>query len=113
MSRLLFVLLTMLALVPVARAREPKAGAEGGRAAEAHAETRSSDAPAVARPMEAPAVTRVSDANQADLQKRRDVLRQATRLQMEEAPTAARQLSAQERAELRQQLQQQRLELLK
>jgi hypothetical protein len=47
------------------------------------------------------------------LQKRRDVLRQATRLQMEEAPTPARQLSAQERAELRQQLQQERLELLK
>ncbi len=47
------------------------------------------------------------------LQKRRDVLRQATQVQLQENPGPTRQWTAQERAELRQQLQQQRLELLK
>jgi hypothetical protein len=61
-------------------------------------------------------VTRVADVSPPDtlsVQKRRDVLRQATRVQMEETATPVRQLSAQEKAELRQQLQQQRLELLR
>ena len=90
------VLLATLAFVQGALAREPKPGADGGHPT--------------------PAVTRVADAspdNQLILQNRRDVLRQATRAQMEETPTPVRQLNAQERAELRQQLQQQRLELLR
>lgn len=98
MSRCSLVLLAVLAIAPGARAREPKPGADG---------LRQPDMTAVAR------VADVLPADQTDLQRRRDILRQATRVQMQEAPTPARQLSAQERAELRQQLQQQRLELLK
>ena len=52
-------------------------------------------------------------AEQLERQKRRDVLRQATQVQLPDSPGPTRQWSAQERAELRQQLQQQRLELLK
>lgn len=44
---------------------------------------------------------------------RRMVLREALKLPLEDAPAAARQLSAQEKAELRQQLRQQRLDLPK
>jgi hypothetical protein len=50
---------------------------------------------------------------QAQKQKRRDNLREATKLPMEDAPRSMRQLSPRERFELRQQLRQQRLELLK
>ncbi len=84
-----FVLFPLVALVLGVQAREPQANA---------------------------AVTRVAETSVEDLlvqQRRREVLRQATRVQMEEAAAPTRQLSAQERAELRQQLQQQRNELLK
>jgi hypothetical protein len=93
-----FVLLPVLALVLSAQAREPQADA---------------NVPTKSRVAEAPEVTRVAEAPMSDQQRRRDVLRQATRVQMEEAPGPTRQLSAQERAELRLQLQQQRLDLLK
>ena len=83
------VLLPFLACVLGAQAREPKAGPEG------------------ARQVEAPVPEDIQQ------QKRREVLRQATRLPMDESAGVPRQLSPQERADLRQQLQQQRLELLK
>jgi hypothetical protein len=54
-----------------------------------------------------------TDASAADMaakQKRRDVLREALKLPVEFVPGNTRQLSAQEKAELRQQLRQQRLE---
>jgi hypothetical protein len=46
-------------------------------------------------------------AEQAQRQKRRDALRETLRVQSEEPPTALRQMSLQERLELRQQLRQQ------
>ena len=46
-------------------------------------------------------------------QRRREVLRQATRAQRDDTPIPTRQLTTRERVELRQQLQQQRRELLK
>jgi hypothetical protein len=65
-----------------------------------------------------PTVSRLADTDttQEDLlvqQKRREVLRQATRERLDDASAPTRQLTTQERAELRQQLQQQRRELLK
>jgi hypothetical protein len=50
-------------------------------------------------------------AEQAQKQKRRDNLREATKLPVEGAALGARQLSPQEKLELRQQLRQQRQEL--
>ncbi len=50
---------------------------------------------------------------QARKQLRRDVLREALKAQAEEAPVPARQLTAQEKAELREQLRQQRQDLPK
>lgn len=85
-------------MVLSAQAREPRA--------DGNLSTKSS----ATEPLE---VTRLAEAPLSDQQRRRDVLRQATRVQMEEAPGPTRQLSAQERAELRLQLQQQRLDLLK
>jgi len=58
----------------------------------------------------------VAETPQEDLlaqQRRREVLRQATRAQRDDVPIPTRQLTTQERIELRQQLQQQRRELLK
>lgn len=46
-------------------------------------------------------------------QQRRDVLRETLKVQAEEVPVPARQLSVLEKAELREQLRQQRQELLK
>jgi hypothetical protein len=54
--------------------------------------------------MDSSTVTMVEEANR---QKRRDVLREALRGQAEEAPATMRQMSLQERMELRQQLRQQ------
>jgi hypothetical protein len=50
---------------------------------------------------------------QVKRQKRRDVLREALQVPVADAPVASRQLSPQEKAELRQQLQQQQREWLK
>jgi uncharacterized membrane protein len=49
----------------------------------------------------------LAQADQLQRQRRREVLREALKSPMEEAPIAARQLSSQERAALRQQLRQQ------
>jgi hypothetical protein len=55
-----------------------------------------------------------SAAEQAQKQKRRDVLREALKLPVADVPSApVRQLSSQEKAELRQQLRQQRLDVSK
>jgi hypothetical protein len=55
----------------------------------------------------------VSVEEQTVKQKRRDGLRDAFKIPVEEVPATSRQLSAQEKAELRQQLRQQRLDPLK
>jgi cbb3-type cytochrome oxidase subunit 3 len=50
---------------------------------------------------------------QARQQQRRDMLREALKSQVEEAPVPVRQMTTQEKAELRQQLRQQRQDLIK
>jgi hypothetical protein len=55
----------------------------------------------------------VSLSEQALKQKRRDGLREAFKLPVEGVPAPSRQMSAEEKAELREQLRQQRLDLLK
>jgi hypothetical protein len=50
---------------------------------------------------------------QALKQKRRDGLREAFKIPVEEVPASSRQLNAQEKAELREQLRQQQLDSLK
>lgn len=108
MRRRYLVLFPMLALgwSWSAQARDPLG-------AHSDASSRPESAARVAQPQGASNRVRVmSDAeviqmDQLDRQKRRDVLREALRSQPEEAPATVRQMSLQERTELRQQLRQQ------
>jgi hypothetical protein len=107
------VVIPMLALVLGVQARDqsgsradPGARADSASRVEggSHAQFQTQDASSRVRP--------VSDAEalqleQMNRQKRRDVLREALRSQPEEASAAARQMSLQEKTELRQQLRQQ------
>ena len=121
MLRRYFVLFAVLTTVLNAQAGE-SAQSRSGSHSDAHSQAQGegqSQSRGDAQRQTAPASGRAGQesaallAEQLERQKRRDVLRQATQVQLQESPGPTRQWSAQERAELRQQLQQQRLELLK
>ena len=96
-------LVSVLALALAAQAREP----QSSRADAAHAGTDASGKPDSATRSRAGSDADAAQQEILSRQKRRDVLREALRGQVEESPAAMRQMSLQERMELRQQLRQQ------
>lgn len=117
MSRSRLVLIPLLVLVMNVQAREQSA-------ARSESSSRSESASHAPSPHQSPSQSQTQtqelsahgryaqdadalQAEQLNRQRRRDILREALRLQQEESPATSRQMSLQERTELRQQLRQQ------
>lgn len=122
MFRRTFVLIPLMALALCVQARDQSPGSAShsgdGRSSDSRSDTSSrSDSQRNVSQDSTPGMR--TDADTASTlaeqmrQRRRDILREAVRVQSDESPGGMRQLSLQERIELRQQLRQQQQDWLK